>query len=221
MLKRRSTGFIPYPRDAITRTVARLPLQLYNMGFGWVLGWTPFLVLTTRGRVSGLARHVVLEYRKHGSKYYVFSVWGTRPNWYKNLLAHPEVTLQFGQRTLAARAIPVTDSGEALRALYMFRRNSPIYEVILSSISTTDTIDLRTLTEVADQFTVIRFEVIPDTPPSLPGLEAKRSWVGRILLLTVFIGMIWQIRRALRRTPSSEDGLRPDTTTDDLISDSE
>ncbi|HET7091915.1 MAG TPA: nitroreductase/quinone reductase family protein, partial [Thermomicrobiales bacterium] len=39
----------------------------------------------------------------------IFSGWGVRSDWYRNLLANPEVTIKVGARTLRATAVPVQD----------------------------------------------------------------------------------------------------------------
>ncbi|MCU0514667.1 MAG: nitroreductase family deazaflavin-dependent oxidoreductase [Anaerolineae bacterium] len=184
-----ASGIIPYPTGML-RTIARLPLSLYRLGLGWLVGLSPFIVLTTRGRSSGQARHVVLEWRRHGRKYYVISAFGTRPHWYQNALAHPCVTIQSGRRALRARAVPVTDRDEKARAVYMFRKNSPIYEAVLTSISTAETIDFRTLAEMSHEFTVIRLE--PEAgPPELPGITGLPPWVVPLALVGLLIGVRW------------------------------
>lgn len=168
-------NIIPYPQGLL-RLLLRLPIYLHRLGLGRLLGLAPLVVLTTRGRRSGQPRHTVLEYRRHGSKYYVISGWGGRPHWYRNLCAYPEATLQFGAQTLAARGVTVDNPGEVLRVVYMFKRGSPLHDILLASMSSADTIDLQTLTQVADEFTVVRFELL-DTGPKLRGVEADRAWL--------------------------------------------
>lgn len=46
------------------RFFLRLPVRLYRAHFGWVLG-SRFLLLTYRGRTSGLTRQGVLEVTQH------------------------------------------------------------------------------------------------------------------------------------------------------------
>src|SRR5690606_8582246 len=111
------------------------------------------MVLTTRGRTTQLPRHTAIEFRTHGSKLYVVSIWGARPNWYQNLLNNPDVTIQRGGRTYAAKAYLVTNSGEALRVLHLFRRRAPgIYDSIIARLSDRNSIDSRSLHEVTGAF---------------------------------------------------------------------
>lgn len=180
-MAKKASGLIPYPAGII-RWIARSPLWLHRLGLGWLMGWLPFMVLTTRGRTSGLPRHTVLEWRRHGSNYYVVSAFGTRPHWYQNLCKHPVVTIQDGLKLFRARAVPVTDRNEAARALYMFRKYSPVYELVLTSISTASTIDFRTLSEISHEFTVVRIEP-EDGPPELPGVRGLPVWVPLAMLI--------------------------------------
>lgn len=189
-MQQNPSEIFPYP-TGILKFLVRLPIHLYRWGFGPLLGWLPFIVLTTRGRKSNLPRHVVLEYRRHGSKYYVVSGWGKRPHWYQNLLADPTVTIQYGGTTLSAQAVPVDNPAEAMKALYMFRRNSPIYEVILAMMSSADTIDMRTLTDVSDEFTVVRLEP-NQNPVTLPGIETRNPWLAPLILIAL-LGFIISI----------------------------
>ena len=114
-----SSATIDRSRD-LALQLLRAPLCLYKLGWGPALNWLPLLILTTRGRNSGLARHVLVEYRRHGSKYYIVSGWGADADWYRNIQQDNRVTIQRGEHIVDARAQRVDDPAEALRALYMF-----------------------------------------------------------------------------------------------------
>jgi deazaflavin-dependent oxidoreductase (nitroreductase family) len=188
-----STNLIPYPKGVL-KFLFRLPMTLHRMGLGWMLGPVPLLVLTTRGRKSGLPRPVVLEYRRHGSKLYVISGWGERPHWYKNVQADAEVTVQMGSKERRARATRVENPSEAIQALYKFRRYSLVHERLLASMSSADTIDLRTLTDIADEFTIVRLDLQPG-PPVLPGVKAQKRWRAGSLLAIAGVLAWWALRR--------------------------
>ena len=54
------------------------------------------LVLTTRGRKTGEPRSTPLYYVRHGDRLYIAASFAGRdepPNWFLNLLAHPDVTV--------------------------------------------------------------------------------------------------------------------------------
>ncbi len=190
----KATAILPYP-NSFFRLVFRLPIYFYRLGLGRLVSWLPFLVVTTRGRSSGQPRHVVLEYRRHGSKYYVVSGWGERPDWFKNILADPTVTLRRGNRLYAARAQIVDDPTESWRALYQFRHRSPIYGRMMALMSTADQINMKTLSEVANEFTVVRLDLV-DVPPPLPSVKADHTWVSQMLAV---LGLAVLVARLVRR----------------------
>lgn len=67
------------------------------------------LLLTTTGARTGAARTVPLGYVRHGdSLLVVASNLGApeHPDWYRNLLAHPVVDVEIGDRTFQALAVP-------------------------------------------------------------------------------------------------------------------
>ncbi|GGR33330.1 nitroreductase family deazaflavin-dependent oxidoreductase [Streptomyces netropsis] len=69
------------------------------------------LLLTTRGRKSGLLRRTALAYVRDGDAYVLTASnagAARHPAWYLNLLATPEVTLQVGAATFTATARPAT-----------------------------------------------------------------------------------------------------------------
>jgi deazaflavin-dependent oxidoreductase (nitroreductase family) len=74
---------------------------------GGMFAGVPLLLLTTRGRSTGKPRTTPLTYLEDGPRYLVFGSNLGRPkhpDWYRNLLASPQVTIEIGVRTLAARA---------------------------------------------------------------------------------------------------------------------
>ena len=77
----------------------------------------PLLLLTTMGAKSGQQRISPLAYLSEGGHIYVFAGnrgAPTNPGWYHNLVAHPDVTVELGTETFAARAT-VVDSAEGER----------------------------------------------------------------------------------------------------------
>ncbi len=72
----------------------------------------PLLLLTTTGAKTGAVRTnpVVCQQGDDGTLYVFASKAGapTNPDWYHNLVAHPEVTVEFGTETFTATATPIT-----------------------------------------------------------------------------------------------------------------
>ncbi len=79
----------------------------------------PLLLLTTTGAKSGQRRTTPLMYLSDGDRLLIFASKGgapTSPNWYHNLLAHPQATVEVGKETFEANATVIT--GEERDRLY-------------------------------------------------------------------------------------------------------
>ena len=79
---------------------------IYRRGFG------PrhlLLLLTTTGRKTGLPRVTPLQYEKIGGGYTIGSARGQEADWFKNILANPDVMVTIRGREFSANAEPVTD----------------------------------------------------------------------------------------------------------------
>jgi deazaflavin-dependent oxidoreductase (nitroreductase family) len=113
-----ATGSMTYPKKGtLNWLLFKSPLVLWRMGLGPILSHqalsgNKMLVLTTWGRKSRTPRHTMLSYVLIGEKVYVCSGWGARPDWYKNIVADPDVTLQLGNKVYSARARRVQDVDE-------------------------------------------------------------------------------------------------------------
>jgi deazaflavin-dependent oxidoreductase (nitroreductase family) len=79
--------------------------------------------LTTRGRKTGEPRTAVIWFVTDGpNRMLVQHAAGAAPNWYRNLVKHPDVTLDFGDGPIAARATPIRDPGRVREVLALIRR---------------------------------------------------------------------------------------------------
>lgn len=82
-------------------------------------GQRPHVLLTTTGAKSGLTRVNPLNYSADGDRIVVIASKGgaaTHPDWYYNLVAHPEVTVEVGTERFPARARIA--QGEELERLF-------------------------------------------------------------------------------------------------------
>ena len=80
---------------------------------------TNFSIICATHRKSGQRRTHPVMYLHDGDRLLVFASKGgapTNPDWYHNLLAHPEVTVEVGDETYDAIATPLT--GEERDQLY-------------------------------------------------------------------------------------------------------
>jgi deazaflavin-dependent oxidoreductase (nitroreductase family) len=99
-----------------------------------------FLTLTTTGRRSGRPRTTPLNYAILDGRVYLLSGFGTRADWYRNLVADPRVSLALPGRVVVGTAEPVLDPAEAQRAALAVARNCGFALVFegLNPLTTTD-----------------------------------------------------------------------------------
>src|SRR5574338_730061 len=111
-------SIIDRPPSQALRFGLRLPIWLYRLYLGWLLG-NRFLMLTHKGRKSGQTHQTVIEvvrFDKGTNTYYAVSGWGKKADWYQNIHADPDVAINAGRRKLEvhARDIPLSESIEIL-----------------------------------------------------------------------------------------------------------
>ena len=75
----------------------------------------PMVLLTTTGAKSGETRVNPLVALVDGDDLYVFAYKAgapTSPDWYHNLVANPQVEVEFGNERFSATAVPITSGPE-------------------------------------------------------------------------------------------------------------
>jgi deazaflavin-dependent oxidoreductase (nitroreductase family) len=100
------TTIITNPPRGILRLGLRLPIWLYRLHLGWLLG-NRFLLLNHIGRKSGQIRQSVIEVVKHDQRsdnYFIVSGWGDKSDWYLNIHKNRDVVIQVGRRKLQVHA---------------------------------------------------------------------------------------------------------------------
>ena len=68
----------------------------------------PLLLLTSTGAKSGQTRINPLAYTRDGDRYVVIASKGgapTHPDWFHNVVANPEVTVEVGRERIPAKAV--------------------------------------------------------------------------------------------------------------------
>lgn len=94
----------------LTRKFMDLHIYLFRRTGGAIGGnllGRPALILTTVGRKSGQNRETPLTYIPDGDRYLLIASNGGSdrvPSWWRNLVAHPEVKIEVGRRTISAIA---------------------------------------------------------------------------------------------------------------------
>jgi deazaflavin-dependent oxidoreductase (nitroreductase family) len=116
-------GVVPRLTLCFDRTLGRRFYRLHARLYRWSggrlghhSGLGPILLLTTRGRRTGIPRTTPLLYLPDGEDCLVVASNGGRdraPDWLGNLAADPEVRIQVGRRTMDARGEVLDDDARA------------------------------------------------------------------------------------------------------------
>jgi deazaflavin-dependent oxidoreductase (nitroreductase family) len=79
---------------------------------GGMFAGAPIVLITTKGAKSGETRvNPVVGLPQENGTIYIFASFAgapTSPDWYHNLVAHPEVEVEFGRERYSATATPIT-----------------------------------------------------------------------------------------------------------------
>ena len=101
-------------KDTLARATTFLHTQVYRRTGGKVgakIGPTNMGLLTTTGRKSGQPRTTPLNCTPDGDRWLLVASYGgddRDPQWFKNLQANPEATIQVGADTIPVRATVAT-----------------------------------------------------------------------------------------------------------------
>ncbi|MFQ5857009.1 MAG: nitroreductase/quinone reductase family protein [Anaerolineae bacterium] len=100
------------------------PRLLYALGLGPICGRL-VLLLTAIGRKSGLPRVTPLQYEVVNGTIYVASARGQRADWFRNIVANPEVEVRVKSRKFRGLAEPITDPERVADFLELRLRRHP------------------------------------------------------------------------------------------------
>lgn len=123
LLQQRPTGFM--------RLWFRSPLVLYRLGLGWIAGHQ-FLLLTHRGRHTGLLRQTVLKtlhYDPVTREVIVMAPLGERADWVRNIQHSGALEVEIGR----SRYVPtyrVLSEEEAIHFLDALQHAHPVWVAI-------------------------------------------------------------------------------------------
>lgn len=114
------------PKGAL-RVFLRLPIWLYRVRLGWLLGHR-LVYLAHRGRRTGARREVVAEtvrYDPERPEVVVVAAWGRDPDWYRNLRVGPALEVRVGGHRWTRPAHRFLDGTETARTLLDYQRAHP------------------------------------------------------------------------------------------------
>lgn len=122
------------PPRGLARWGFRLPIWLYRLGLGGLLGGR-FLLLNHTGRKSGKMRQTVLEvvrFDQETSSFIVAVGFGTSSDWYRNITANPKVIVQSGWKRWQMTASILSPQQAGTELLDYARRHPKMLEKLAS-----------------------------------------------------------------------------------------
>lgn len=166
---------LPYP-TGLMKWLFKTPILLYRLGLGYLVG-SLFMVMTTIGRKSGLPRRTAIEYHEFNGRKYIFSGWGENTDWYRNIRAHPYITIQTwrGAESVIARRLT---SDEELAEAYLLAMSSPGTRAVIKAVGFD--LDLDQFLAQKERFTLVTFD--PTDQPTPPPVRADLVWVWAIVV---------------------------------------
>ncbi|MFQ3536363.1 MAG: nitroreductase family deazaflavin-dependent oxidoreductase [Aggregatilineales bacterium] len=176
-----------YPSQGVRRQLFRAPLYMWRLGLSALLPPT-FALLTTRGRKSGLPRRTTVESNCIEGSYYIVSAWGAQADWFKNIQAHPEVTLQVPRKgAFGGVASRCTDEA-TYRLVFRHFGRSPAMRPYLEQLG----INFDEESFVANRGHVHMVRIVPQPTLSLPPQTADLAWIWAVAA-GVLLGMrLWR-----------------------------
>ncbi len=105
-----------YPHG-IVKWLMKIPILFYRIKLGPLIG-SYILILETTGRKSGKPHLTAIEHRRIGDAHYIASAWGSRADWYQNILKDPHVRIWVGHQKfdVVAEILNDAEKREALRS---------------------------------------------------------------------------------------------------------
>lgn len=192
---------LAYPRlseaqlRGIFKVFNRFMLLLWRLGLGSWGNGTEFggsvMVIKHTGRVTGLVRYTPVNYAIVGEDIYCTAGFGEVSDWYRNLIAVPQVEVWLPDGRWLGVAEDVTDTKDNVahfrQVLFASGFAGPLFGVNPKRLSDHD------LKELLESYRLIRIrKVRPETGPGGPG---DLSWVWP---LATFV-LLWLLVRRRRR----------------------
>jgi deazaflavin-dependent oxidoreductase (nitroreductase family) len=177
---------MPYPKGLL-KWLFKTPTLLYRLGLGFFIGRL-FMVMTTIGRKSGQTRRTPIEFHEFKGRKYVFSGWGTRTDWYRNVEAHPHITIQTWRGAESVTAHRLVADPELAEA-FEFAMSNPTLRAVFKALRFKMT--LEEFLAQKERFTFVTFEPTDEKTP--PPLAADLVWVWAVLL-PICLLFVWILR---------------------------
>lgn len=180
-----------YPKNEIGKILFKLPIFLWRLGLGPIVGKI-LMIITHTGRKSGTPRQTMVEYHSMNGIKYVIAAFGVQTQWYRNILANPQVTIQTADGTEQMTAVRVTHDEELMAVVELFlHRDPPLMKWYLDSLEILP--DRTSILANKDTIVFIRFD--PTSAPTPRGLEVDLAWIWPALMLWGFVNRLFRRKK--------------------------
>jgi len=183
--------FPPDRMRAAFRVLNKFMIAMFRLGLGPCVGGNPYtgyiMVITTIGRRSGLPRRTPVNYASGENEVYCLAGFGSRSDWYRNVLASPNVQVWIGRRGWAGRAETMTDPAEWLPIYRWIARRAGFADRAFTKEAISELSDERLL-RVGAEGPVIRIRLDKELPRSEgPG---DLAWLWLVVGITFAAGWL-------------------------------
>lgn len=173
-------------------------IPAHRLGLGPWLG-TPvggyMLLLRVRGRKSGIVRDTPLTYLIADGSAWVMAGFGPATQWYRNLIANPQVEVWLPGRALRCRAEEARDPAVRARVLPALTRSAGVPGLMVGCNPWTSP-DERIL-ELLAGIPLVRLAPLDAPIAAGPDDPGGRAWIWRQAMVLGLI--VWMIRAGRRR----------------------
>lgn len=180
-----------YPDTKIEKILFKLPVLSWRLGLGPIQGRI-IMIITHIGRKTGIPRHTAVEFHTMNGIKYIPCAFGTKSQWYRNIMANPRVTIQTADGTEQMIAVRITQDDELVSVIEMIlNRNPSLMNWYLESIGVTP--NREELLAHKDQLVFLRFD--PTSDPTPRGLDVDLAWIWPAFLLWLFVSKPFRHRK--------------------------
>ncbi len=153
------SGFSSTPKF-ILRLIHFPPRVAYALGLGPLFGRV-ILLLTTTGRKTGRPRVTPLQYEEVDGTIYISAARGRQADWFRNIVANPNVQIQCKANKFRGVAEPITDCARIADFLELrLRRHPRMISAMLRMEGLGDQPSRAQLEQYASQLTMVAIKPV-------------------------------------------------------------
>lgn len=171
-------------------------LLLWRLGMGhwfglWPEGWGQIMVITHRGRVSGKKYRTPVNFAIVDEEVYCTAGFGKIADWYKNIIANPEVEIWLPESWWAGRAEDVSGSENYLEVMRAVIKASgfagPMFGV------DAEILDDEALEKATRNYKLVHIH--REEPRTGPGGPGELAWIWQVATFVLLPMVLFRRKR--------------------------